>query len=85
MSERRVYLDNAAATRLDEQVFEAMKPYFFEDYAVATSEFAYSEGIAVREALDKVRNDLGNALGANEEEFIFTSGSTESSNGGAPG
>ena len=80
MSVRRVYLDNAAATRLDERVLEAMKPYFFQNYAVATSEFAYSEGIEAREALDKVRNDLGNALGANPEEFIFTSGSTESSN-----
>jgi cysteine desulfurase len=77
---RRVYLDNAAASRLDERVLEAMKPYFFENYAVATSEFAYSEGIEAREALDKVRNDLGNALGANPEEFIFTSGNTESSN-----
>jgi cysteine desulfurase len=77
---RRVYLDNAAVTRVDERVFEAMKPYFFENYAVATSEFAYSEGIAAREALDKVRNDLANVLGADQEEFIFTSGSTESSN-----
>ena len=77
---RRVYLDNAATTRLDERVLEAMKPYFFENYAVATSEFAYSEGIEAREALDKVRNDLSNAFGANPEEFIFTSGSTESAN-----
>ena len=80
MSGRRVYLDNAAATRLDERVLEAMKPYFLQNYAVATSEFAYSEGIEAREALDKVRNDLSNALGANPEEFIFSSGSTESSN-----
>ena len=77
---RRVYLDNAAASRLDERVLEAMKPYFFDNYAVATSEFAYSEGIEAREALDKFRNDLRNALGANSEEFIFTSGNTESSN-----
>ena len=80
MSDRRKYLDNAAATRLDERVLEAMKPYFFENYAVATSEFAYSEGIEAREALDKVRGDLSSALGAEQEEFIFTSGSTESSN-----
>ena len=80
MSDRRNYLDNAAATRLDERVLEAMKPYFFENYAVATSEFAYSEGIEARETLDKVRGDLSSALGAGHEEFIFTSGSTESSN-----
>jgi cysteine desulfurase len=80
MLNRRIYLDNAASTRLDERVLEEMKPYFFEKYAVATSEFAYSEGIEAREALDKVRTNLGNALGAESEEFIFTSGSTESSN-----
>jgi cysteine desulfurase len=80
MLNRRVYLDNGASTRLDERVLEEMKPYFFEKYAVATSEFAYSEGIEAREALDKVRTDLGYSLGAEPEEFIFTSGSTESSN-----
>ena len=80
MLNRRVYLDNAAATRLDEQVLEAMKPYFFDTYAVATSEFAYSQGIEAREALDRAREALAAALGATSEEFIFTSGSTESSN-----
>ncbi len=81
MSDRRqVYLDNAAATRLDERVLEAMKPYFFDKYAVATSEFAYSQGIEAREALDGAREAVALALGAAPEEFIFTSGSTESSN-----
>ncbi len=81
MSDRRqVYLDNSAATRLDERVLEAMKPYFFDKYAVATSEFAYSQGIEAREALDGAREALTTALGAAPEEFIFTSGSTESSN-----
>ncbi len=77
---KRIYFDNSAATRMDERVLEAMKPYFFENYAVATSEFAYSEGIDAREALDDVRSVLAASLGANAEEFIFTSGNTESSN-----
>jgi len=80
MLNRPVYMDNAAATRLDERVLEAMKPYFFDIYAVATSEFAYSQGIEAREALDVAREALAAALGAAPEEFIFTSGSTESSN-----
>lgn len=75
-----VYLDNAAATRLDERVLEAMKPYLFETYAVATSEFGYSMGIEAREALDRARTSLATRLGAGAEEFVFTSGSTESSN-----
>ena len=75
-----VYLDNAAATRLDERVLEAMKPYFFETYAVATSQFGYSPGIEARDTLDAARATIAGALGAAPEEFIFTSGSTESSN-----
>ena len=64
MADRLIYLDNASATRLDEQVLEAMKPYFFDTYAVATSEFGYSQGIEAREALDEARAALANALGA---------------------
>jgi cysteine desulfurase len=80
MADRTIYLDNAAATRMDERVLEAMQPYFFDTYAVATSEFGYSLGIEAREALDEARATLAAALGASAEEFIFTSGSTESSN-----
>ncbi len=80
MPEKRTYFDNAASTRLDERVMEAMKPYFFENYAVATSEFAYTQGIEARESLDEARAKLANALSCSPEEFIFTSGSTESSN-----
>jgi len=80
MLDKFVYLDNAAATRLDERVLEAMKPYFFDTYAVATSEFGYSQGIEAQESLGEARKVLAAALGADAEEFIFTSGSTESSN-----
>ena len=74
------YLDNAAATRLDEQVLEVMKPLYFDRYSVATSEFGYSLGVEAKEALDDARTRLAKALGANSQEFIFTSGSAESSN-----
>ena len=80
MFEKVVYLDNAAATRLDERVLEAMRPYFFDLYAVATSQFGYSLGVDARDALDVARGQVAAALGAKPEEFIFTSGDTESSN-----
>ena len=80
MFETTVYLDNGAATRLDERVLEAMAPYFFDLYAVATSQFGYSLGIEARDALDTARQQIAARLGAHLEEFIFTSGSTESSN-----
>ena len=80
MFENVVYLDNAAATRMDERVLEVMNPYLFDLYAVATSQFGYSLGIDARDALDSAREEIAGALGAGPDEFIFTSGSTESSN-----
>jgi len=78
--ENVVYLDNAAATRMDERVLEVMNPYLFDLYAVATSQFGYSLGIDARDALDSAREKIAVALGAGPDELIFTSGSTESSN-----
>lgn len=78
--EKVFYMDNAAATRLDEKVLEAMMPFYFERYSVATSEFGYSLGIEAREAMEDARARMAKSLGANNNEFIFTSGSTESSN-----
>ncbi|BAW28036.1 cysteine desulfurase [Methanosarcina thermophila] len=78
--ENVIYLDNSASTRMDEQVLEAMKPYFFDTYAVATSEFGYSMGIDAKEALEKSRGSIASKIAANWDEVIFTSGSTESSN-----
>ena len=75
-----IYLDNAAATRLDERVLEAMQPFLFNTYAVATSQFGYSPGIEAKDALDMARAKISAQLGASPEEFVFTSGGTESSN-----
>ncbi|HPE63621.1 MAG TPA: aminotransferase class V-fold PLP-dependent enzyme, partial [Methanothrix sp.] len=85
MFETSVYLDNASSTRLDERVMEAMKPYFFEVYAVATSEFGYSMGIEAKEGLAGAREKLAGMLRAGPEEVVFTSGSTESSNSAIKG
>ena len=80
MAIKAVYMDNAAATRLDEEVLEAMTPCYFDNYAVATSEFGYSQGLEAREILAEARAGIAASLGAEPGEFIFTSGSTESSN-----
>ena len=80
MAEKSIYLDNAAATRLDEQVLAAMIPCYLENYAVATSEFGYSQGLEARETLSEARTSLAARLGAEPGEFIFTSGNTESCN-----
>ncbi len=80
MADELIYLDNAASTRLDERVLEAMRPYYFDKYAVATSQFGYSLGLEAREALEAARGTIADALGADADEIVFTSGATESSN-----
>ncbi|MHC1680064.1 MAG: cysteine desulfurase family protein [Methanomassiliicoccales archaeon] len=75
-----IYMDNAAATRLDERVWEAMGPYYLDSYAVATSEFGHSMGLDARETLINARTGLAQKLGITEKELVFTSGDTESSN-----
>lgn len=80
-----IYLDNAACTRLDERVLEAMTPYYFDIYAVATSEFGYSMGIEAKEGLENSRETIASKLGANSEDIVFTSGDTESSNSALKG
>ena len=78
--ENNIYLDNSSTTRLDERVLEEMKPYFFNTYAVASSEFGYSLGIKAKKDLNKARKRLAKRISADQNEFIFTSGATESSN-----
>ena len=80
MPEKTIYMDNAASTRLDERVLEAMMPFFFDTYAVATSEFGYSMGIEAKEKLEEARARVSLALKSSPEELVFTSGDTESSN-----
>ncbi|MFO8108986.1 MAG: cysteine desulfurase family protein [Thermoplasmata archaeon] len=79
-SGKNVYMDNASSTRLDERVMEAMEPYLFNKYAVATSEFGHSMGVEAKEGLDAARGVIADRLGADFQEIVFTSGSTESSN-----
>ena len=80
MAGKVIYLDNSATTRLDEKVLEAMRPCYLDDYAVATSEFGYSQGLEAREILAEARDRIAGSLGAEADELIFTSGNTESSN-----
>ena len=65
---------------MDERVLEAMTPYFFDTYAVATSEFGYSMGIESKEGLERVSESIISKLEASSGEVIFTSGDTESNN-----
>ncbi len=80
MDSERIYMDNAATTRTDPQVVEAMLPYFTDTYAVASSQFSHTPGILAKEALDQARASVASKLGADPGEIVFTSGGTESVN-----
>ena len=76
--EKLIYLDHAAATPLDPRVFEAMRPFFMDDYANPSS--FHSPGKVVRDALEDARDRVACVLECRGDEVIFTSGGTESDN-----
>ena len=74
----RVYLDNAATTPLDPEVFEAMKPFLLEDFGNPSSTHAH--GRKVRAAIESARKKIAELLNCTPGEIIFTSGGTEADN-----
>jgi len=74
----RVYLDNAATTPLDPEVFEAMKPYLMEDFGNPSSTHAH--GRKVRAAIESARKKVAELINCTPGEIIFTSGGTEADN-----
>lgn len=74
----KVYLDNAATTRLDDQVFEAMLPYMKEEYGNPSSIHAF--GRKTRSAIEGARKTVAKLLNVSPAEIFFTSGGTEADN-----
>ncbi len=74
----RVYLDNAATTPLDPEVFETMKPFMLEDFGNPSSTHAH--GRKVRASIESARKKIAELLNCTPGEIIFTSGGTEADN-----
>ena len=74
----RIYLDNNATTPLLPDVFEAMRPYFGEQFGNASS--IHHHGQQTRAAVEDARESVAALLGCRAAEIVFTSGGTEADN-----
>src|SRR6266700_4353584 len=73
-----VYLDNAATTPVDPRVFDAMRPYWLEEWGNPSS--VYAIGRRARRALDNARDRCAQVLNCRANEIIFTGCGSESDN-----
>ena len=74
----RVYLDNAATTPLDKEVFDAMAPFMLEHFGNPSS--IHTHGRQVRAAVENARKTIAGLINASPAEVFFTSGGTEADN-----
>lgn len=73
-----IYMDHSATSPVDPEVFEAMKPYFVDEFGNAST--LYSLGRDARKAMENAREHVASLIGAKTEEIVFTAGGTESDN-----
>ena len=74
----RIYLDNAATTKVSEEVLQEMLPYFRETYANPSA--IYSFAGEAKKAVGIARERAAALIGAKPNEIYFTAGGSESDN-----
>jgi cysteine desulfurase len=79
-----VYLDHAATTPVRPEVLEAMLPYL-TNQAFGNPSSAHRFGRAARAGIEQARREIAQAVGAEPNQVIFTSGGTEADNLGIIG
>jgi len=75
---KSIYLDNQSNTKIDENIFEEMLPYFKENYGNPQS--IYSLGQISKDAVEQSRALVAKFINADANEIIFTSCASESNN-----
>lgn len=76
---RKIYLDNAATTKVKKEVIEEMRNYFDEMYGNPSSAI-YELGRRSKDAIENSRKTVAKFINADEKELYFTAGGTESDN-----
>lgn len=79
MSQRPIYLDNNATTRVDPQVLDAMIPFLTEEFGNAGSR-SHEYGTIAAAAVQRARQQVAALVGVESLDVVFTSGATESNN-----
>ncbi|MCA9508102.1 MAG: cysteine desulfurase [Myxococcales bacterium] len=79
MPDKAIYLDHHATTPLDKRVFNKMKTFFLCEFGNPSSR-THAYGWRALEAVNEARRQVAQALNADAQEIIFTSGATEASN-----
>ena len=74
----KVYLDNNATTKVDEEVVKAMLPYFSEYYGNPFSLHLF--GAETGKAVTEARQTIADILKAKPSEIIFTASGSEGDN-----
>lgn len=77
---KRIYLDNATTTRVDDEVVKEINYYFTEIYGVPSSIFSHREGLLAKEKIESVREQISKKINKKDGEVIFNSGGTEGNN-----
>lgn len=75
---KRIYVDNAATTKVAPEVVEAMLPYFTENFGNPSS--IYAEGREAKKAIERAREQVATAIGADPKEIYFTGSGSEADN-----
>jgi len=75
---RKVYFDNAATTRVKDEVIEEMQKYYSELYGNPSS--IYNFGQLAKKAVESSREKVARLLNSNPDEIYFTGGGSEADN-----
>ena len=78
MAMRKIYLDNSATTRVDDEVVGEMLPFFTEQFGNASS--THQWGQRAKQAIEEARNQVAMLLNSTPNEITFVSGGTEADN-----
>ena len=73
-----IYFDNAATTKVKDEVFKEMEPYLTQEYGNPSS--IYNIGRKAKKAIEEAREKVAKLIGADKNDIYFTSCGSESDN-----